>query len=281
MPALLLRWCRVPAALWIGLAAAHADAQTAPSNRAVMDPLSGVQLSYERLGSESTASTPGRFDGSLATPVGTLRTTVHAAPVGERNFQRGDITFDWPAPVLGGQVQVRDLQAGGTAAAWRARLDTGLAAETQCEWTPVRSNQALQLKQNFEDGYMARALLSRSRTAAAQGSRWDVEIGQEMGRSSWNAGIDAADSSYVSAGGGPEPRVGVRLGTQWLLLPHSRIELRYTLQVRGDAEERASTLMLGTRFDLPLRVSLVTGVETDTNDRHKATLTLAVPLEIR
>ena len=281
MPDHLRPRCRVLAALAIGLAAAYANAQPPAANRAVMEPLSGVQVGYERLGPATSASPAGRFDGSLATPVGTLRTTVQAAPVGERQFERGDITLDWPTHVFGGQLQLRELQAGGAGAAWRGRLDAGLTAETRCNWMPERSGQALQLKQDFGDGQEARAILSRSRTPTAQGSRWDVEVIQEAGLARWMAGVDSAEQGYVSPAGGPEPRVGVRLGTQWRLFPFSRMELRYTFQVRGEAEERVSSVMVGTRFDLPLRVSLVTGLETDGNDRHKASLTLAVPLEIR
>jgi len=59
------------------------------------------------------------------------------------------------------------------------------------------------------------------------------------------------------------------------------MEARYTRQVRWDAQEPVSSVMLGTRFDLPRRLSLVTGLETDAGDRHKASLTLSVPLEPR
>jgi len=272
---------RVLAALIVGLAAGHALAQTIPSGRAVMEPLSGVQVSYERSGSDMSASPPGRFDGSVVTPAGTLRTTVRAVTAGERHFQRGDTTYELPAPVFGGQVQVRELEAGGTAAAWRARLDAGLTAATLCEWTAIRSGQALQLQQDFGDGQLAQALLSNSRTAAAQGARWDVEVTQVTTLTRWSAGVDAAERSYVSASGGPEPRVGVRLGTQWLLFPHARVEARYTRQVRWDAEEPLQSVALGTRFELPWRLSLLTGVETDTADNHRASVTLTVPLQVR
>jgi len=281
VPDLLLPRCRLPAALLIGFAAAHADAQTPVVDRAVMEPLSGFQVGYERLGRDDSPSPPGRFDGSLATPVGTLRTTVRAVPVGAQPFQRGDTSFEWATRVFGGQLQFLDLQAGGTAAAWRARLDADLTAETQCEWTPLRSGQALRLKQNLGEGHVAQALLSSSRTATGQGSRWAFDIVQETGSSRWNAGMDAAEDSYVSASGGPEPRVGASVGMQWLLFPHSWMEARYTLQLRDHGEEPASSVMLGTRFDLPRRLSLVTGLETDANDRYKASLMLAVPLEIR
>ncbi|HSV81594.1 MAG TPA: hypothetical protein VLK85_20565 [Ramlibacter sp.] len=272
---------RVSAALIVALTAAHAGAQTVPSNRAVIEPVSGVQVSYERLGPDTSANPPGRFDGSVVTPAGTLRTTVRAVPAGDRHFQRGDTTFELPTPVFGGQLQVRELESGGTAAAWRARLDAGLTAETQCEWTSVRSGQALKLQQHFGEGNVAQARLSSSRTTTGQGSRWDFEVTQGTGFSRWSAGIAAAERSYVSASGGREARVGVRLGTQWLLFPHARMEARYTRQVRWDAEEPVSSVMLGTRFDLPWRLSLVTGLETDADDRHKASLTLSVPLEPR
>jgi hypothetical protein len=39
--------------------------------------------------------------------------------------------------------------------------------------------------------------------------------------------------------------------------------------------------MLGTRLDLPRRASLATAVETDADARHKASVTLTVPLEPR
>jgi hypothetical protein len=39
--------------------------------------------------------------------------------------------------------------------------------------------------------------------------------------------------------------------------------------------------MLGARFDLPRRLSLATGLETDSEDRRKASLTLTIPLEPR
>jgi hypothetical protein len=269
----------VHAALLIGLAAAQADAGAPTSNRAVLEPLSGVQLSYERLGPDGSANPPGNFEGSLATPAGTLRTTMHAVPLGEQQFQRGDTSFEWTR-VFGGQLQVRDLQAGGTAAAWRGRLDASLTAEAESEWTPLRSAKALRLNQNFGDGGVAKTLLSNSRTAAGQRSRGDFEIIQETGISRWNAGIDAAEKGYVSAGGGSESGIGVRLGAQWVFLPHSRMEARYTRQLSREAEEPACSVILGTRFDLPRGLSLATSVESAANDR-KASLTLAVPLEIR
>jgi hypothetical protein len=268
----------VSTALLVGLAAAHAGAQTISPGRAVMEPVAGVQVSYEHLGSEASASQPGRFEGAVATPAGTLRTTVRAVPAGEQHFQRGDTSFELPAPVFGGQLQVRELEAGGTAASWRARLDGGLTAETHCEWTAVRSGQALQLQQQFGDGQVARAVLSNSATPTAQGARWDIEFTQAGSLARWSAGIDAAERSYVSASGGLEPRVGVRLGTQWLLFPHARLEARYTHQVRWDAEDAVSSVVVGTRFELPWRLSLLTGLETDTADHHKASVTLTVPL---
>lgn len=271
--------CRLPAVLFAGLAAAHVGAQT--TERAVIEPAPGVQVSYQRFGPEGSASPPGRFDGSIVTPAGTLRTTLRAVPVGERHFQRGDVTFELPASIFGGQLQLRGLEAGGTAAVWRAQLDAGLAAETQCEWTSVRSGQVLKLQQHFGEGNAAQVLLSNSQTPTAQGARWDVEFGQITGLARWSAGIDAAERSYVSASGGGEPRVGVRLGTQWLLYPHTRLEARYTRQARWDVEEPVSTVMLGTRFDLPWRLSLATGLETDTQARHKASLSFSVPLEPR
>lgn len=280
MPDLLPPRYRVAAAVLAGLAA-DAAGQAPGSERAVMEPLSGVQVSFERLGPDVCASPPGRFDGSVVTPAGTLRTTVRAVPTGEQPFQRGDTTFDLPTPVFGGQLQVRELAAGGTAAAWHARLDAGLTADTLGEWTPIRSGQVLRLRQHFREGPVAQALLSSSRTPTAQGSRWDFELTQVIGHSRWSAGIDAAERSYVSASGASEPRVGVRLGTEWLLFPHARMEARYTRQVRWDVEGPVSSIMLGTRFDLPWRLSLVTGLETDADDGHRASLTLTVPLEPR
>jgi hypothetical protein len=277
VPDFLLPSRGVHAALLIGFAAAHAHAQ----NRAVLEPLAGVQVSYERQGPEGSASPPGQFDGSLTTPAGTLRTTVHAVPLAKQQFQRGDISFEWPTRVLGGQLLVRDLRTGGTAAAWRGRLDAGLTAETACEWTPDRSGQALRLDQNFGDGRAATARLSSSSTVAGQGSRGEFEIVQDTGRWRWNAGIDAAEQGYVAAAGGPESGVGGLMGAQWRLLPHTRLEARYKWKLGGDAEKPRSWVLLATRFDLPRRLSLVTSVETTEASDHKASLTLAVPLEIR
>jgi hypothetical protein len=281
MAHLLYLRLRVSTALFAGLVAAHATAQNLPTNRAVIEPVSGVHVSYEQSAPEPSTTAPGRFDGSVVTPAGTLRTTVRAVTVGERHFQRGDTSFELPVSLFGGQLQLRELEAGGTAAAWRARIDAGLTAETQGEWTSMRSGQALKLQQDFGAGSAAQALLASSRTTTAQGARWDLELTQATSLSRWSAGIDAADRSYVAASGARESRVGVRLGTQWLLLPHTRMEARYTRQVRWDAEEPVSSVMLGTRFDLPSRLSLVTGVETDAGDRRKASLTLTVPLEAR
>jgi hypothetical protein len=271
---------RLSAALFAALAAAHAGAES--PNRATLEPLAGVEVSYERFGPAASASPPGRFEGSFATPAGTLRTTVHAVPSGERHFQRGPASFELANPVFGGQLQFRELDAGGAAAAWRARLDAGLSAESHYESTPARSGQALKLQQQFGRGHVAaQALLSTSKAAAVQGSRWDFEFTQEIGLVRWSAGIDAADRSYLSAAGGQEPRVGLRLLTQWRLFPSTRMETRYTRQVRWDAEAAASSIMLGTRFDLPWRATLLTGLESDAEDSHKASLVLTVPLEIR
>ncbi|NML47141.1 hypothetical protein HHL11_25570 [Ramlibacter sp. G-1-2-2] len=271
---------RIPAALLLGLLVAPAGAETA--NRATMEPLSGVEVSYERLGAEDSASPPGRFDGSLSTPAGTLRTTVHAAPGGEEQFQRGDTSFELANPVLGGKLQLREREAGGTAAAWRARIAAGLSAESQYEWAPARSGQELKLQQQFGQGHVAaQALRSSSDNAAAEGSRWDLEFTQDIGSARWSAGVDAAERSYVSAAGAQEARAGARLGTQWRLLPSTRVEARYTRQVRWDTEAAVSTAMLGTRFDLPWRSTLSTGLEWDTQDKHKASVTLTVPLDVR
>jgi hypothetical protein len=271
---------RVHAALLIGCAAAHAHAQTAVPSRAVLEPLAGVQVSYERQGAGSSAGSPGKFDSSLATPAGTLRTTVHAMPLAKQQFQRGDISFEWPTRVLGGQLLVRDLQAGGTAAGWRGRLDASRTAETECEWTPNRTGQALRLDQSLNDG-RATARLSSSSTVAGHGSRGEFEILQDIGRWRWNAGIDAADQGYVAAAGGPESGVGGLMGAQVVILPHTRLEARYKWKLGSDAEKPRSSVLLGTRFDLPRRLSLVTSVETTDASDHKAWLTLAVPLEIR
>jgi hypothetical protein len=278
MARLLPTRCQVPA-LFVVLAAAHAGAQGQTPERAVIEPVSGVEISYEPSTSASE-NAPGRFDGSLATPAGTLRTTVRAMTSGERHFQPGDTSFELPTLLFGGHLEVRDLATGGSAAAWRARLDGGLTAETQSEWTSVRSGRALQLQQQFGES-RAQALVSSSRTAGAQGSRWGFEFTQGFGLSRWTAGVDAAERSYVSASGAPEARVGASLGAQWPLFPHARMEARYTRQIRWNAEEPASSVMLGTRFELPSRLSLVTGIETDAEDRHKASLKLTVPLAPR
>lgn len=276
----LSRRHRLPATLLVVLAAAHTSAQSGPPNRAVMQPAPGVQLSYERLGPEDSEAPPGRFEGSVATPAGTLRTTVRSLPNEERNFQRGDTSFELPKDPLGGQFQVRELEAGGAAAAWRAKLGPGLAARTEGERTPVRSAEALQLQQDLY-GHRARALLSNSKTATAQGSRWDLEVAKITGLSRWSAGVESAEHSYVSSSGGLEARTGLRLGTQWPLSAKSRMEVRYTRQVRWEAEDPVSSVMVGTRFNLPLRASLATAVETDADAHHKASLTLTVPLEAR
>ena len=271
---------RVSPALFVGISAAQAGAQ--PADRASMEPLPGVEVTYERFGSEGDAGPPGRFDGAFATPAGTLRTTVHAVPAGEQHFQRGDTTFDLATPVFGGQLQLREMDAGGTAAAWRARLDAGLSAESHSEWTPVRTGQALKLQRQVGEGLVAvQGLLSSSKAAAVQGMRWDIAFTQDIGPARWSAEVDAAERSYVSAAGGQEPRVGLRLGTEWQLFPSTRIEARYTRQVRWDAEAAVSSILLGTRVDLPWRSTLSTGLELDTEDGHRASLRLTVPLEVR
>ncbi|AMO22469.1 hypothetical protein GCM10027034_28380 [Ramlibacter solisilvae] len=277
MPSLLFTRRRAPVVLFALLAAGQACAQS----RAVMEPAPGVQVSYERQGPEDAAAPPGRFDGAVATPAGTLRTTVRAVPSEEHGFQRGDTSFELSNSILGGQLQLRELQAGGTAAVWSAPLGAGLAAQTQSEWTPVRSGQALQLQQELDGGHIAKALLSSSKTSTAQGSQWDLEVAKVSGFSRWNAGFQGADNSYVSASGGAEPRAGVRLGTQLPIFSQSRTELRYTRQLNWHAEEPVSSVMLSTSFDLPLRASLATAVETDADARHKASVTLTVPLEAR
>jgi hypothetical protein len=209
-----------------------------------------------------------------------LRTTVRAEPNQDRQFRRGDTTFELPSPVLEGRLQLREREGGGTAAAWRAGLGSGLSAEAQGEKTPVRSGQAVQLQQAF-GSQVARAQVSSSKAQDAQGSRWDVELTRATTQARFSAGIDAAERTYVSSSGGMEARNGLRLGTQWLVMPHTRMEARYTRQVRWDAVVPLSTVMLGTRFDLPRRMSLVTGVEVDNESRQKATATLTVPLEVR
>lgn len=264
----------------VALAATHAGAQTALPSRAEMAPVPGVQIGYERLGAQDDPTPPSRFEGSVATPAGTLRTTVRAEPHEERRFQRGDTTFDLPTQVFGGQLQLRELEAGGTATSWSTQLG-GLKAQTQDERTPVRKSQQLQLRQALGEGSAARALVSSSRTDATQGSRWDLEVTRATSVTRWTAGVDAAERGYVSSSGGLEPRAGVRLGTEWLLVPHARLEARYTHQVRWDAEQPWSSVMVGTRFDLARRASLATGVETDSDARHKASVTLTVPLEAR
>jgi hypothetical protein len=281
MPSRLpLRHC-IAAALFAGLASLPAGAWADPPARAVLEPAPGVQVGYERLGPQDTPSPPGRFDGALATPAGTLRTTVREEPADERRFRRGDTTFDLPASLAPGRIQFRDREAGGAAAEWSAPLGAGLTAEAQGEKTPVRAGQAVQVRQEFGGRQAARAQVSGSKTAAAQGSRWDLEWTRATSQTRWTAGIDAADRSYVSPSGGLEPRAGLRLGTQYLVLPHTTVQARYTRQVRWDAQEPVSAVMFGTRFDLPRRLSLVTGVEMDTEAGHKASATLTVPLEVR
>lgn len=278
MPRLLLHPCCLSATVALALAA-PARAQTAPS-RAVMAPAPGVQIGYERLGAQDDPTPPSRFDGSLATPAGTVRTSVRAEPHDERRFQRGDTTYDLPSRLLGGQLQLRELEAGGAAAAWSAQLGS-LTAKTEDERTPVRKSQQLQLRQSLGQGSTAQALVSSSRTDATQGSRWDLELTRDTSIARWTAGVDAAERGYVSSSGGLEPRAGVRVGTEWRLVPRARLEARYTHQLRWDVEQPWSSLMVGTRFDLARRASLSTGVETDTDAHHKASVTLTVPLEAR
>lgn len=267
-------------ALVLAVVATHAGAQSALPSRAVMAPAPGIQIGYERLGAQDDPTPPGRFDGSVATPAGTLRTTVRAEPHEDRRFQRGDTTFDLPADVLGGRLQLRELQAGGTATSWSTQLGR-LQARTQDERTPVRKSQQLQLQQALGGDSSAQALVSNSRTDATQGSRWDLEVTRATSVVRWTAGVDAAERGYVSSSGGPEPRAGVRLGTEWRLVPRARLEARYTHQLRWDVEQPWSSVMVGTRFDLARSASLATGVETDSDAHHKASVTLTVPLEAR
>lgn len=267
-------------ALVLALVAMHAGAQSALPSRAVMAPAPGIQIGYERLGAQDDPTPPGRFDGSVATPAGTLRTTVRTEPHEERRFQHGDTTFDLPSEVFGGQLQLRELEAGGTATSWSTQLGR-LKARTEDEWTPVRKSQQLQLQQALGGDSMARALVSSSRTDATQGSRWDLEVSRVTSAARWTAGVDAAERGYVSSSGGLEPRAGVRLGTEWRLVPRARLEARYTHQLRWDVEQPWSSLMVGTRFDLARHASLATGVETDSDAHHKASVRLTVPLEAR
>ncbi|WP_427912822.1 hypothetical protein ACPWT1_19690 [Ramlibacter sp. MMS24-I3-19] len=279
MPRLLLHTCCMSAAMSLVLVATHARAQTVPS-RAEMAPVPGVRIGYERLGAADDPTPPSRFDGSVATPAGTLRTTVRAEPHDERRFQRGDTTFELPSKVFGGQVQLRELEAGGTAAAWSAQLGA-LTARTEDERTPVRKSQQLELRQALGDGSSAQALVSNARTDLTQGSRWDLELTRSTSITRWTAAVDAAERGYVSSSGGLEPRAGMRLGTEWRVLPRARLEARYTHQLRWDVEQPWSSVMVGTRFDLARRASLATGVETDSDANHKASVTLTVPLEAR
>jgi hypothetical protein len=128
---------------------------------------------------------------------------------------------------------------------------------------------------------VAQALVSASSTPFVHGSRWDLEFTQAMRGLHWSAGIDAADRDYVSAWGGSEPRVGVRVAAQWQLFAGAWMEARYSRQVRWDTERPVSWGMIGTRFELPYRVHLVTSLETGAEQRPKASLTLSVPLERR
>lgn len=262
----------------MGLVATHAGAEP-PATRAVMQPAPGVEVGYQHLAPEVQTPAPGRFEGALATPAGTLRTTVRVAPDGEYVLRPGDTSFEMPAPVVPGQLQLRALEAGGTAASWRAPLGGGTAAETRAEWTPGRSGQALQLRQDLGRGEAAQALVSQSSTAWAEGSRLDLELTQRAGPLRLTLGADAADRGYVAPSGGTEPRAGLRLGTQWPIASGVRMEARYTRKSHWDAEDPASALMLGTRLALPGRANLATGVEVDTQANHKAQMTLTVPLE--
>lgn len=271
----LLRTRHGLAAALAGLLAMGAGAEP----RAVMQPAPGVEIGYQHLAPEVKTPAPGQFEGSLATPAGTLRTTVRVAPDGEQ-MQPGDTSFDMPAPgVVPGQVQLRALHDGGTAATWRAPLWRGTAAETRTEWKPDRSGQALKLRQDLGGGNAAQALVSQSSTAGAEGSRLDLELTQRAGPLRLTLGADAADRGYVASSGAPEARAGLRLGTQWPVAEGVRMEARYTRKSQWDADDPASALMLGTQLALPGRARLATGVEVDTQANRKAQMTLTVPLE--
>lgn len=264
------------AAALTGLLAMGAGAEP----RAVMQPLPGLEIGYKHLAPQLETPAPGQFEGSVATPAGTLRTSVRVAPDGEYVMQPGDTSFDMPAPgVVPGQVQLRALQDGGTAAAWRAPLGYGTAAETRTEWKPDRTGQALRLRHDLGWGNAAQAQVSKSSTAWADGSRLDLELTQRAGPLRLMLGADAADRGYISPSGGAEPRAGLRLGTQWPLAEGVRMEARYTRKSQWDADDPASALMLGTQLALPGRARLATGVEVDTQANRKAQMTLTVPLE--
>lgn len=89
---LLLARHRMPAAPFFGVVAVHAG-ENGASGRAVVEPLSGVHVVYERFGREADAGASGRFEASLVTPAGTLRSSVRAVAAGDRHFQRGDTAW--------------------------------------------------------------------------------------------------------------------------------------------------------------------------------------------
>ncbi len=279
MPSRPRRCPSLLATLAVGLHALCAHAQTA-EHRAVMQPAPALEIGYEHLAPDVEAPGPGRIDGALATPTGTLRTTVHVPPNGEQRWQRGDTSFELPAPVLPGQLQLRGLEAGGTVATWRAPLGGITSGEARAERSSSRTGHALQLQQDLGGGEANRALLEVSSTAATEGSRWDLEWTRYTGLWRWTFGVDAAERGYVSTFGGMEPRTGLRLGTQWPIAAGVRMEVRYARQERWDTDS-TSALMLGTQLALPRRASLTTGLEVDGEARSKAMVTLTVPLEVR
>lgn len=264
------------AAALVGLLAVSAAAEP----RAVMQPAPGLEIGYQHLAPEVKMPAPGQFEGSLATPAGTLRTTVRVAPDGDYVMQPGDTSFEMPAPgVVPGQVQLRALQDGGTAASWRAPLWHGTAAETRSEWKPHRSGQAFRLRHDLGGGNTARAVVSQSSTADADGSRLDLELSQRAGPLRLTLGAETADRGYVASAGGTAPRAGLRLGTQWPVADGVRMEARFTHKSLWDTDDPASALMLGTQLALPGRARLATGLEVDTQANRKAQMTLTVPLE--
>lgn len=270
----------LPAALLALLAVLAATPAAAESPlQAVMQPLPGAEIRYEHLAPHVRTPAPGRFDGALATPAGTLRTSVRVAPEGEYILQPGDTSFELLTPGLPGQVQLNALEAGGTGAQWRAPLGRGLAAETRARWTPGRTGQSLMLRKDLGNGDGAQALVSQSSTESADGSRWDLELRRKAGPMRWILGANAAERSYVSSAGAVEPRAGLRLGTQWPVTPGVRMEMGLTHQQRWEDEGDITALKLGTRLALPLGGKLATGVELDTQARRKASVTITVPLE--
>lgn len=269
--------CRVVvAALFVGLAAAQAGAQAPHGGRAVFEPLAGVQVGYERFGADAGAS--GRIDGAVASPVGTLRTSLHVVPGRGRQIQPADFSYELPAAVFGGHLQVRELGAGGRGASWGGQLLPGFNAEAHWERTPVRSAGALRMRQVIGDGDVVQAVLSTARTAWDAGSRCELELAQATRGVRWSAGLDAAERGYVSAWGGPEARYGVHMGAQWLLFPHAWMEAKFSHHVRWDTEQAASRAMLGSRFELPRLFTLVAALELDTDQEPRAKLSLSVPL---